>query len=399
MNEKLSAASLREHDMPANGTISGLGIEDTFVPMRERYLRMLPDTGSGAWLWWHRHSLGALPLDFGPSAATVSREKCFLDFCRLHAASDDTIFAFAQKYGVLGIWPARIDGPRSQTGLDQAMHLVSNREAGKSSDYPYSDDGSYWYGEPLALWRRISSYCNAFLLINIALQSGQSADDDLWRICGMGGTKEAIESQSAADGLPLTDIQAQQGVLTFFISSWGLGVPLTPRIITRRFQRSDRNDALAYQTELTPSAWMSLSGGWNDFDYKKCFMACAWREQMKTRPYLAAIPAQNAASPDDDTLVRQSVLFSHLTLALIRSLTSSMRICDTCKYPTSGFLINDVDGSARRIRDDRKVYCSEECRRRGKYSSNRESRAKKALSRQSANPPQKRGRPRKEPPQ
>jgi hypothetical protein len=126
-----------------------------------------------------------LPADCesGPRRRVLPRPGLLREFVRLSTAAPETILAFAQKWGMLGIWQ----------GSHRVLGIAADDDAGAEESFPtplpctIEIRGLFpfgWYGgayqEPLDIWRLFSAQARALLDIGSQLHEGKRIEWEDW---------------------------------------------------------------------------------------------------------------------------------------------------------------------------------------------------------------------------
>jgi len=162
----VAGSKTRTAELESMGQVSLSGAEFSMEAMPKGYWMhhpaalLLRSTPRPSLWWFNSRSGGSLIHDTRPHLM----KGCLREFCELHSATDAQILTFAQKWGVLGIWPGRYEvcptEPEARALYRDAPHTFPDWQK------------HTWYAESTDLWRKVSAHFLNLLFINSKMQAG-----------------------------------------------------------------------------------------------------------------------------------------------------------------------------------------------------------------------------------
>lgn len=316
-------------------------------------LRLKIDTSE---LWWmEKRNPRQYPTMAG---GWETAEGCLDAFFRLHDASDEQILEFAERWGILGIWPLRRKKPNPNFTENTDSRSL-RRDERRDEDMPNTGNSpnDIWTVESTDLWRRLARHFRALLLLAADLRSQGTGTDEVW-----GEIIDNVEESRAA-----WTMTAQIGTDPSKQERFSLYTPAA-RHIGKTFEQAYRDemwgallhvlDRWAKQVPIFLNVSnLRANGGvvsldfnqmptnWDAYTYAKCERQ-GQREWAFTNDF--AFYGEDPYTP-----MRSSILLNVLVVQLIGAITSGIYVCQSCQQPFS---------SVRKPRLDKTVLCDrDEC--------------------------------------
>ena len=291
---------------------------------------------------------------------------CFSQFCALHDATDETIFKYAERYGILGIWPTRRQF--CVTNLDfsvrQELSIWNTRRLdGEPYTYQTTEERSAnpevfryennftWYGEPVGLWRRLSKHLRALVQIAAILHRNELVPDSIWGEVLLPEEIDVARSEDDGSGKfrRLPPMETQREELADLINRW------LPNVAARLYFHQMPREKPSVQLMAN---WFEIS--WTDRDYEEC----------EVRGYahadLRSLSGWNRDGLGDLT-TRPSLLLNILILQLTAMIASDAAICPRCGNPALPY------GPSGKRLPFPKTYCGETCKAEARKETKRNS--------------------------
>lgn len=366
------------------------------------------------YLWWHEKHYRPGSHEGERSMQLVDPWDCFSRFCALHNASDEAVFNFAERYGVLGIWPCRreacvtdlapqrrgqLEVPGDHEHPDPWMReiwggaswsdtpqisrifvkpleqweegerkiweegsgklweeydqrLIEWRKERLQNEHLYADlRNCTWYGEPISLWRHLAKHLRALTRIGAMLHRGELGTESDWSDVLLPGEMGCWRSRDASGVWnPLPPFEAQQTELEALINRW------LPNVDVRLLLRLAPSNKMKVFLE---AAYFDGSS-WTPQDYEKC-----------AAHGLATGDLRSLSGWNRDLLrdfkTRPSVLLNFLILQLTATITAGAAFCPRCGNPTP------AHGTSGKRLPVTKTYCAGGCKAEARKETKRNS--------------------------
>ncbi len=293
--------------------------------------------------WMENVSLRLYPT----TAENKNVTGCLQKFIRLHKKTDQQIRAFADEWGILGIWPVREwgeDNPCYDPAFDMWASYSSDslsllRREDQALNY---QDGPQvrqflWHTEKISLWRRLSRHFHAILLLAATLDDRGSDNTKDWEEVIIGGRptfreqymQTVITGQEPQQATPWTTLQ-------YAIHRWTAQATITLLL-------GDRVKSGDY---MAPAAHLDINQmpvDWTPEMYDECAS-----KNYQDRQFNGDLTYYRE---ERYLPMRSSVLLNILVVQLVIAVTSPLMVCQN---PECGAPFNRMHAG--------KIYCdSKDC--------------------------------------
>ena len=311
--------------------MSGIGVQQIIVDSEQSIavpqdvnLTICPVEGIPVLAWW-----GERTSNTADWKMSVPVADCLADFVSLAKSSPEDVLAFAQRRGVLGVWPQ--------------VHSLPGRSEKR-------------YTEPISVYQHSAQQVTSLLSIGSRLYEGNLVQTRLdWdNACPfpLAGDEYDLMVKRGPYDSPRSALRQQYQFLSYLLSQWLRASHIRLEIkAPDYFRPEDDNEELLFTPRLT-------FGHWDDGDQ--------WDKRMLETPGRSYAAEMGVPS----RYQRPSPLFSLLAVQLGQKmvLPSDICFCSNCGKPYQ----HDLEKGNRPRSDKKNSWCSSECKAKHKQRYDKE---------------------------